>query len=164
MRTIGFFGGSTMNELGPVADVQLFFDCIGTVMAPTASDRNWPLLTDRLYRRYLCREELGAAQELMHEVQKRFGTVPSSKVDWAAVTAPTAISRLDPSQATLAEVFSAYFEGFAMCRKSAEMFFETWQSYQPVKIVITDLPDFFIDKDRPPEEYESLEGEPLWKR
>lgn len=164
MRTIGFFGGPTISELGPVADVQLFFDCIGSLVVPAAPDRNWSLLTDRLYRRYLRREELTPAQEMMDEVQKRFGAIPSSTVDWGNITVSTGVSRLDPSKATLAEVFSAYFERFARCRKSAEIFFQTWQSYQPLKIVIVDLPDSITDQNRPLEEYESLEGEPFWKR
>jgi hypothetical protein len=164
MRTIGFVGGPTISELGPVADVQLFFDCICSLVAPAAPDRNWSLLTDRLYRRYLRREELAPAQALMDEVQKRFGAIPSSTLDWSDITASAEASRLDRSKAKLAEVFSAYFERFARCRESSELFFQTWQSYQPLKIVITDLPDYFTDEDRPPEEYDSLEGEPFWKR
>jgi hypothetical protein len=164
MRTIGFFGGSTISELGPVADVQLFFDCLGSLVVPASPDRNWSLLTDRLYRRYLRREELTPAQALMDEVQERFGDLPSSTVDWGDITAPGAVSRLDPLKATLADVFSAYFERFERCRNSAEMFFETWQRYLPLKIGIADLPDYLADEDRPLEEYESLQGEPLWKR
>ncbi|MEP6637633.1 MAG: hypothetical protein ABJB97_12990 [Acidobacteriota bacterium] len=163
MRTIGFFGGPTISELGPVADVQLFFDCINSLVVPAAPDRNWSLLTDRLYRRYLRREELVPAQALMDEVQTRFSTIPSSTVNWSNITTSAAVSRLDPSKATLAEVFSAYFDRFARCRESAEIFFHTWQSYQPLKIVIVDLPDSVTDQDRLPEEYESLEGEPFWK-
>jgi hypothetical protein len=164
MRTIAFFGGPTISELGPVADVQLFFHCIRSLVVPAAPDRNWSLLTDRLYRRYLRREELAPAQALMDEVQKRFGAIPSSTVDWGDITASAAVSRLDPSKATLAEVFSAYFERFARCRESAEIFFETWQRYQPLKIGIADLPDSVADQDRPLEEYESLQGKPFWKR
>jgi hypothetical protein len=39
-------------------------------------------------------------------------------------------------------------------RRPAEMFFETWQRYLPLKIGIADPPDYLADEDRPLEEYE----------
>jgi len=44
--------------------------------------RDWSLLTDRFYRRYLRREDLEPAVELMNEVKKIFSTLASDEVDW----------------------------------------------------------------------------------
>jgi hypothetical protein len=164
MMNVGFFGGPSIAALGPAADVQLFFDCVAAFAVPALPDRDWPLLTDRLYRRYVRREDLESTQALMTETQKRFGTVPSSKVDWTGMAARNAVTRLDPSKPTLADVFAGYFQLFAHCRESAEIYFQTWQQYRPVKIGITDLPDASSEKNRPAGEYDSLEGEPFWKR
>jgi hypothetical protein len=164
MKNIGLFGGPTVAELGPAADVQLFFDCIASFVVPAVADRDWPLVTDRLYRRYVRREDLEPTQELINEVQNRFGAVASSAVDWTEIAGPNAVTRLDPAKPTLAAVFAAYFERFADCRGSAQIYFQTWQQYRPVKIGITDLPDAITEKNRPLAEYDSLEGEPFWKR
>jgi len=163
MKNVGLFGGPSVAELGPAADVQLFFDCVAAFVVPASPDRNWPLVTDRLYRRYVRREDLEPTQALMNEVKERFGGIASSSVDWTEIAAPNAVTRLDPARPTLAAVFATYFERFAHCRESADIYFRTWQQYRPVKIAITDLPDASTENRRPLGEYDSLEGKPFWK-
>lgn len=164
MKNVGFFGGAALAELGSAADVQLFFDCVTSFVVPGLPNLDWPLIMDRLYRRYTRREDLERTQALMNEIQKRFGAVASSAVDWSNIRSPKAMTRLDPTRPTLALVFSAYFERFAHCRESAEIYFQKWQRYRPVKIGITDLPDLMTEKSRPLKEYDAIEGEPFWKR
>lgn len=74
---------------------------------------------------------------------------------------------LNPDQPTLADVFSRYFEGFADCIESARLNYETFKSYprysyEPVRIVISDLAGFARDKKKPLAEYDALEGKPFW--
>lgn len=68
------------------------------------------------------------------------------------------------NQATLADVFIKYFECFNCCVESAKGFFDDWNIYQPVKIVISDLSEFMVDKNRPLENYDDLSGDPFWFR
>lgn len=163
MRIVGFDGGSSLFELGSISDMQVFFDCIGDFVAPTYPDLDWPILTDRFYRRYLRPEELASAQHLMDRVKAVFEKTPSSAVDWGNILAPNAVTRLDSSRPNLAEVYAKYFEAFAHCRESAEISYDE-NEYQPLKVVVTDFPRFFEDQGRPLSDYETLEGEPLWKR
>jgi hypothetical protein len=164
MSNIGFVAGPTLHELGPVADVQKFFDCLALVAVTPYPDRDWSLLTERLYRRYLRLDELQPAQDLMDVAKAAFAATPSASIDWGDVTASPGTSRLKTDRPTLADVFSAYFDSFADCRESAELTDKLWKNYRPLKIVVSDLPRFISEKDRPPEAYDTLEGEPFWKR
>jgi hypothetical protein len=64
MRKIGFDGGHSMYELGPAPDVALFFNCLRRYAKEDHLEKDWSLLTDRLYRRYLRQQELGPAELL----------------------------------------------------------------------------------------------------
>lgn len=162
MKTIGLYGGSSLLELGPAADVQLFFDCVNRFVVPKKPECNWDIVTDRLYRRYLRAEELPVADKILNIARCVLVTVSTSEVDWGYISAPSSVTRLDPRKQTLGEVFSDYFEKFSRCRESAETFYKTFKTYQPVKIVVTDIPAFVTDKKRSPEEYDALSGAPFW--
>ncbi|WP_213304765.1 hypothetical protein [Paraburkholderia sacchari] len=166
MRKIGFDGGHSIYELGPAPDVALFFDCLNAYTEETNHAQDWSLLTDRLYRRYLRREELEPALALMVQVREIFTQKPAaSSVEWdAAMLANPEKSWLNPSQPTLADVFSKYFESFASACGSAKSLFDAFDIYQPVRVVISDLAGFARDKNKPLAEYDSLEGEPVWLR
>ena len=160
MRNIGFHGGHTIYELGPLPDIVLFFECLQKYVQETHPERDWSLLTDRLYRRYLRLNELSDAFVLMELAKSIFATRPASAVDW--ITHDPIKTWLDPNQPTLADVFSRYFEHFINAKNSAESFLEAFNIYQPVKTVIADLPGFTVDKRRPLTEYDTLEGKPFW--
>lgn len=168
MRKIGFDGGSSLCELGPASDVVLFFDCLRTYAEQMHPEQDWSLLTDRLYRRYLRLDELEAASALMEQVRQLFAGLPASAVDWdPSILGNIEKTWLDPKQATLADVFRKYFEHFAHCVESARLGYETFKSYpgytyQPVRVVISDLPGFARDKNKPLAEYDELEGKPFW--
>jgi hypothetical protein len=164
MKNVGFFGGSSLFELGPVADVQLFFDCISSFVIPKYPLLDWTLLTDRLYRRYLALVELEPAQLLMDHVQETFNVTASDNVNWGNITDSLSVTRLNYQNPLLVDIFSKYFEAFSHCRESAEIFLSTFNQYQPLKIVVSDMPSFYKDKNRPVQDYDTLEGDPFWKR
>ncbi|EHP37818.1 hypothetical protein OR16_40744 [Cupriavidus basilensis OR16] len=163
MRKIGFHGGCRICELGPVSDVALFFECLKTNAEYDCPAQDWSLLTDRLYRRYLRLEELAAASALMGQVRLIFAGLPASAVEWdPSMVGNAEKTWLDPSLPTLADVFRKYFEHFADVRSSAESFLKDFNIYQPVRVVISDLPGFARDKNKPLAEYDALEGKPFW--
>ncbi|WP_422977780.1 hypothetical protein [Undibacterium sp. Ji49W] len=169
MKTIALFGGGSLCELDSVADVQLFFDCMKEFVAHKFPKQDWNILTDRLYRRYLRMEELTSAETMMEQVKEVFANVPNSAIDLSGITTPSAKTQLDPNKITLAEIFSKYFEHFVHCKESAEINYKAFKSYpgyeyEPVKMVIADMPEFMTDKKRPLEEYDALNGEPFWMR
>lgn len=166
MRKIGFDGGHSIYELGPAPDVALFFECVKTYAEQNHPEQDWSLLTDRLYRRYLRREELKPALVLMSQVQEIFAQQPArTAIEWdAAMLANPEKSWLNPEQSRLADVFSKYFEHFVNACGSAESFVEAFNIYQPVRVVISDLAGFARDKNKPLAEYDALEGEPFWLR
>ncbi|WP_256971840.1 hypothetical protein [Paraburkholderia caledonica] len=132
---------------------------------------DWTLLTDRLYRRYIRLDELQKARVQMDRVRQIFASYSSeSAVDWRKLDAGIGNqSRLDPHQRTLAEVFSRYFEHFGNCAEAAQVNFDVFKdypgySYEPVRIVVSDLPRFLLEKDRPITDCDALEGPPFWLR
>jgi hypothetical protein len=171
MRKIGFNGGGLLCELGPAPDMALFFSCLERYAEQDHPEQDWSLLTDRLYRRYLRREELEPALALMTQAQETFAQRPAkTSIEWdEKMLANPEKSWLDPDQSTLADVFGRYFQGFANCVESARLNYETFKSYpgysyEPVRTVISDLPGFARDKNKPLAEYDALEGEPFWLR
>ncbi|WP_175953346.1 hypothetical protein [Burkholderia sp. BCC0405] len=164
MRKIGFHGGSSLCELGPASDVVLFFACIDQYVAQEHPETDWSLITDRLYRRYLPREDLARATDLMVRVREIFAQRPAaSSIEWdAAMLEDRERSWLNPDLPTLADVFSKYFENFSYCVESAKVFEENWKIYKPVRTVISDLSGFARDKNKPLAEYDAIKGKPFW--
>lgn len=162
MRNIGFHGGHSAYELGPATDVAAFFKCLEMYSGDLARQPGFHVLSDRLYRRYLKLDELDAASDLLTKVRSAFAQIPSSTVDWQTLGVQLTNTRLDVTKETLAKIFAAYFELFSRAKGSAESFFESFKIYQPVKIVISDMPEFMVDKKRPLEQYDALEDKPFW--
>ena len=171
MKNIGFYGGGLILELGPVADVRLFFDCISAFVSQRYPERGWHLLTDRLYRRYVTQVDLDATEGLMKEVRKHFCALQSSSVNWSATNDSSAITCLDQNKPTLDKIFERYFSSFHDCAISAKINYEGFKSYpgyryQPVQVVVSDIPEFFEDKSRALEDYDALgpTDPPFWLR
>ncbi|WFF42950.1 hypothetical protein EVC62_16425 [Salinicola endophyticus] len=167
MRKIGFDGGHTLYELGPASDVVLFFDCLNTFVANQQPQKNWSLLTDRLYRRYLRQDDLEPAFSLMERVREIFSTLPGSAIEWnERLQANDEITWLDSKLDTLDAIFYRYFDLFSKAKDSAISFFNEFGIYQPVRILISNMPHFILETKRPLSEYEELglNDSPFWLR
>ncbi|WCG83206.1 hypothetical protein [Pectobacterium sp. A5351] len=172
MKTIGFSGGDLVVELGTVNDFSLFFQCINNVTKLNYPDEDWDILVDRLYKRYLRLEELSLAKEKMNRVRDLFSIFPSTSIDWDhKMIVCREKSWINPNQAMLSDIFKRYFEAFLECVESAEINYQLFNSYQgyeyeAVKTVISDLPWFIEDKNRPLEQYDALGPDdlPFWLR
>ncbi|MGR9579318.1 hypothetical protein [Pandoraea sputorum] len=73
-------------------------------------------------------------------------------------------SALDIGEGTLADMFGKYFINFVKACDSAVSFFDEFDIYQPVRLVIVDVPGFAHDKNKLLTEYDALEGMPFWLR
>ena len=167
MKIIGLDGGHTVYELGPVSDVQLFFDCIQECVAPRSPDGDWTLLTDRLYRRYLRQAELESASVLMDRARTVLLSLPTNSMDLEGLySGDPRSSRLDMAGESLGDVFSRYFQLFTKARDSALSFLSEFGIYQPVRVISSSLPHFSIEKDVSLDQYDELPGNeiPFWLR
>lgn len=165
MRIIGLDGGHTVYELGPVSDVVLFFRCLSVFAEASQPEKDWGLLTDRLYKRYLRIEELDQAASLMGSVKIVFASLPISSVGWDIdLLQDCTKTWLDINNETLADVFSKYFDIFIKAKNSATSFLDNFGVYQPVKIVPSDMPLFMIEKERSLADYDNLKRDdlPFW--
>jgi len=128
--------------------------------------RDWSLLTDRFYRRYLRREELEPAVELMSEVKKIFSTLASDEVDWGeGMQGDPDKTWLDARHPTLDLVFLEYFESFDDIVDGAIHTLNKYGAYDAVRLTLCSsiiIPG--IEKMRPLEHYDALSStdKPFW--
>jgi len=120
---------------------------------------------DRFYRRYLRKEELEPASELMIKVRKIFSELASDEVDWGqGIQGDINKTWLDAQQASLDMIFSKYFDCFETAVNSAIFFDKEYGKYFPVRLSMSNGIIFVIEKKRPLEQYEklALTDEPFW--
>jgi hypothetical protein len=163
MANVGFCGGSTLLELGPTSDMQAFFGCVELAVARLPQG-DGGLLTDRLYRRYLKLEQLDAASEMLEQITGILSRTRTKDIDWASIHRNPASTQLLLSAATVDQVVDRYLKGAQDLIDDARSFEKRFGVYQPVMTIISDLPRFLIDEQRPLAEYDALEGEPIWLR
>ncbi|MQL48943.1 hypothetical protein GEA64_13650 [Photorhabdus khanii] len=137
MKHIGFYGGSSIVELGSASEMAHFF----SVLNKQIHDVNDQKILSQFYQKYLHLHELEEASSLMTQLRQGL----SEELKYR---------------------FFRYFEGMEHCIKSAQGFHEDWGIYKPVRIVITGMPDFMTDRDRPLEQYDALgpHDPPFWSR
>lgn len=167
MRLIGLDGGHTTYELGPASDVVLFFDCLDSFARTAHPEKNWDVLMDRLYRRYLKIDDLEKAGELMELAREIFSSLKSSSVEWDyKMLSEREKTWLDVGRGNLGEVFVKYFDSFAKAKASAVSFFEEFGVYQVVRIIPSEMPLSIVERARPLAEYDALDNSdrPFWLR
>ena len=169
LLSIGIIGGGSVFSLGTDSDMRLFFDCISYYLPPKYPEKDWSILTDRLYRRYLRLEELDMAESLMKLVEKEFKQLDRKAVDWSKTKSGKVKSDLDITKATLNDIFDNYFYAFHHCVESAKFTYEALMSdpdyeYQPVMVSITTIPYLISYEDIPLSVFDNLgaDEKPIW--
>jgi len=64
-------------------------------------------------------------------------------------------------------MFARYFEHFEHGVESARLNYEAFKAhsgyvYEPVRVIVTDMPRHMIDSARSLAEYDALVGDPIW--
>ena len=77
---VGFTGGAILMDVGTEYDFLLFFECINSFLAKKYPNKNWNIITDRLYRKYIASNELDIAYLLMNEIQVEFRKIPINAI------------------------------------------------------------------------------------
>ncbi|EBR1860126.1 hypothetical protein BS860_22275 [Salmonella enterica] len=137
MKHIGFYGGSSIVELGYPSDMVSFI----SLLNENINNKEDEYLLTQLYLRYVHFEDLDKTYLLIKTIRE-----------------------LLPKD--VEQSFFKYFDGLEHCIKSAKGFYEDWGIYKPVKIVVTDMPDFMGHRERAVEEYDALTSDdlPFWLR
>lgn len=161
---IGITGGGSIYDCGTDSDMRLFFDCISYYLPPKYPEKDWSVLTDRLYRRYLKLEELDIAESLMKLVQKEFKQLEKEAVDWSKTKSDKVKSDLDITKATLFDIFSNYFRAFYGCIESAKLENEAFNLYRPIMVAITTIPYVISYEKIPLSVFDNLgvDEKPIW--
>ena len=137
MKHVGFYGGSSIVELDYPSDMVSFI----SILNESVNDKDDEYLLAQLYLRYIQLKDLDKTYSLI-----------------------TRVRYILPKD--IEQRFLKYFDGIEHCIKSAKGFYHDWNIYKPVKIVITDMPDFMEHRDRSVEEYDALTSDdlPFWLR
>lgn len=137
MKHVGFMGGSSFTEMGTADEMNSFFVFFQSVASTPAESK----LVDNLYRKYLTFDELDEMRQLINRIKNELSV-------------------------NFINTYSRYFSAIETCIESSQMFYASWNIYQPLKTVITDIPFVIDEKNRPLEEYDKLSGSdlPFWLR
>ncbi|MBA0219118.1 hypothetical protein H0248_17405 [Pectobacterium brasiliense] len=162
MKNVGFHGGHTVYNCGTSLDMYIFPQCIAQV----TSEMDTSLLADGLYRRYLEKNDLHLASEQAIQIETLFSRTLPTEINWGDIGRNINLSTLCFDKGNLATIFSEYFKNLHHAIKSAESFYHDFGTYVSVKTVISDLPWFIEDKNRPLEQYDALGSDdlPFWLR
>ncbi|MBT9184511.1 hypothetical protein ILP31_10495 [Pectobacterium punjabense] len=162
MKNVGFHGGHTVYNCGTSLDMYIFFQCIAQV----TSGMDTSLLADGLYRRYLEKNDLHLASEQALQIETLFSRTLPTEINWGDIGRNINFSTLCFDKDNLATIFSEHFKNLHYAIKSAESFYHDFGTYVSVKTVISDLPWFIEDKNRPLEQYDALGSDdlPFWLR
>ncbi|MBE7618483.1 hypothetical protein GL297_02340 [Komagataeibacter sp. FXV2] len=165
--TVSVYGGIGLMELGPSGDVEYFFRCV-KYFVETSKKTALPLITDRLYKRYVVIEDFAKLRENLAVVEIIFKITETSLNDFEGYIAGEKGRRLNTREKTLYFLFSDYFSSFEYCMKTAETTKKNFGTYVPL-IIGRDIvaPKFAVGKNDPKgekirERYDTLEGNPLW--
>lgn len=165
---VGFKGGPRIKEVGPRFDMWAFFEAVAEKLENDDLGSRFPLVGDRLYKRYIRLEEMESVKEEMDIIKSELEKIYLD--NWLETklepdeTIEKMGTRLNLKAENLADLFEPFFSGFYKTYETALFFHKEDNEYYPLKIVYTDLPYYAFDKRRPLEDYENLEGDPFWLR
>lgn len=156
---VGYIGVGKLHELGWPNDVDSFF---------VFADKYYPkenkaLVCDLLYKRAIRYEQLDDALVAMSDLRKVFSEIKTTDVDWDSVRIDKSDTALAYGE-TLADVYSKFFKGFEDVAQFSILFHTKKGIYRPIRIGFTGIGWYVAEERRPIEEYDNLEGAPLWLR
>lgn len=127
MSTVGFRGGNSLFDLGSSQAMTAFLELIRAqpqLLANTGCD----LVTDRLYRRYVRREDVESTRQILDKVKEVFSGTSNSVLLSVLDQDEAVQGGLDVGADNLAKVFSRYFNAIEHCMESAEVNFQEFAS------------------------------------
>lgn len=151
MIHVSFFGSQLAQHTGRVVDMWLFFRCVKIIAQLDESNRNWDVLTDRLYGSYLRPEEVEPARELMSHLQVLMANYSPHNFDWSGDEDLIELSLLKFDSPSLDIMFARYFDTFeAICDHDAKVReYEGMQYYDPIRILADDPQVIYEQMARP---------------
>lgn len=159
---IGWFGGGLICELGPPAEVQSFFSSIQRYAIAQAPNEDWDIITDRLYMRYVPHEHTEMALEIMRQVERIFHQTPFDPTDKALSGLDRKNSQIEWDAETLGEAYAHYFDFYVECSESISHLLACNMHAEPLRIIVTDMPQRGIEEQRPLNVYDAIDPPPLW--
>lgn len=168
MYKVGFTGGSSIVEVGSANGMNAFFALIreSTRRSP---ERDWSLISDRLFKRYVRQEDLQSTKRDLEDIRALFSVVQATEVNKVLGMEELASASLTKGAESLSESFSRYFDAAFHCIESAEVNFamfgsapEYEYSYEPVIVIRSEMPAYLVDSRIPLSDYDELTGNPFW--
>ncbi|MFT8731441.1 MAG: hypothetical protein ABF752_06160 [Acetobacter fabarum] len=165
--TVSVYGGSLLTELGSSEEVEYFFRCVNHFVEYQKKIQ-LPLVTDRLYRRYVSVENFDELRNNLSIIRNIFNEITISEVDLYGFNLKEFDINLNKSGNKLIYIFYSYFSSFERCMDTAERVHKKYTSYTPLLIgrdIIAPLFAMGIHDARDKkirERYDTLEGNPLW--
>ena len=163
MRRVGFQGGSSIFELGSTADMRCFFSAISEVR-PHITDSE--VFLDELFCRYVSAGKLDSIETGVRELRALFSEMTCSPEVLLGLGWRPGNGLLNERAKTLLELFAGYLDALEHCLYSVRAMLEDWQIFKPIRIVVTDMPEYLKFKNMPLSQYDELRSSevPIWLR
>jgi hypothetical protein len=156
MKKIGFNTTSLVCEIGNKFEVMFFFKCLNKYITKYDIE-NIDLVSDRLYKKYVKLDDIECTLGILRRVRNIFESI-SYEGDFDG----GGFGRLNLNGKFLSDVFSGFFEAIELVFEQALVFYREFNRYVPIKIIIADIPGCISWEKKSLNEYESVEGDPLW--
>lgn len=168
MHKVGFAGGSSIVQVGSASAMSAFFTLIRECSGQS-SDRDWSLVSDRLFKRYVRQEDAQLTKKDLEDIRVLFSNVQATEINRVLGSGGLADAGLTQGAESLAEAFSRYFDAAFHCIESAEVNFAMFGSdpeyqykYEPVVVIRSEMPAYVVDSRIPLSDYDELTGNPFW--
>lgn len=168
MKEFGVMGGGNLFVLPSRAYMRSFFLAFEKYPLSVQLYRklDWSLITDRLYRRIIPDEQLDVALGTMIRMLGLLAETKIADVDWAAIglTGPEdGPENLGPD-ATLWDFYQPFERALECCASAVIFNLACGYKTTSLRLACLDTGPHLAFKNWPAEEYEKLEGDPLWLR
>jgi len=80
-RNVGTYCGNSLYQLGPSNDAAAFFKCLDRFIPEARSGGTFDAITDRLRRKYLRKDELAEAANVLDTIKSRFQAIPNRNIE-----------------------------------------------------------------------------------
>lgn len=163
MRNVGFQGGSSIFEIGSSRDVDYFF-CIINNEISLSEQENFFLR--KVFLKYISLSDIVEFSEIINKVkEKLMQRYPDENQVWENLKCNNDIFYCKGDKLNWRK-FNIYFDAINHCIESSIGFHDEFKIYKPLRIVVTDMPNYIMEKIRPLAEYDALDERdtPFWLR
>ncbi|MBI3198871.1 MAG: hypothetical protein HYZ40_15475 [Rhodospirillales bacterium] len=161
MSNVAAFGGSLIKQIGTRSEIAAFFELINRHKEKSIVG-DLALVTDRLYRRTVAREDLDALAGQLDECRRIFRAVPVVPGSWDEFNLGEKSVGLDRRASNLAAAFHSVFSALDRVLEGAQYDKRHLGYDRPIRLQAFEGPKSYEHQYMKSEEFEKPDIRPIW--